>query len=183
MRLGPLLATCALVALLCTGCGGEEEPEPVSAAELPDNLCDAVPDNVVSRWGLAEDSHATDAADDRSEASCTMTGTADGEPVTLELSLTSYGGADADSVRTLVTDELAARCDDLEASATARFKKESSRCSTEAPGDVTEISRSVPSHGVVTVTMTHEGTMKQLVGAEVVGLSGTVANTEPDALS
>jgi len=182
MRLGPLLATCTLLALLGTGCSSsDDQPEPVSAAELPDNLCAAVPDNVVARWNLSEDSHDTQAADDRSVAGCLMSGTADGEPVSLHITLTSYGGASADVVRDFVTSELADRCARLEEDAAGRYKKSSSRCSTEAPGDVTEISRSVPSHGVVTVTMMHDGTMRQLVGPEVVGLSGVVANSEPDA--
>jgi hypothetical protein len=184
MRLGPVLATCALVALLAGGCsGGDDEPEPVAAADLPDNLCAAVPDNVVARWGLAEDSHATDAADDRSVAGCIMIGTAAGAPVSLHIIVTSYGGSSADSVRALVTADLAARCDRLEQEAAGRYQERATRCSTEAPGDVTEISRSVPSHGVVSVTMKHDGTMRQLVGAEVVGLSGVLANSEPDDLS
>jgi hypothetical protein len=64
-----------------------------------------------------------------------------------------------------------------------RFDKERTRCSTEGDGDVTEISRSVPSQGVVTVSMTHDGQLSQLLGAEVVGLSGILANSEPNELS
>ena len=78
---------------------------------------------------------------------------------------------------------LADQCDVLQQGAAGRFRKESTRCSTEVKGAFTEISRSVPAHGVVTVTMTHDGQLAQLVPAEVVGISGTVANSEPDALS
>lgn len=176
---GVLVAAFGAVGVGCS----EDEPDPVSAAELPDNLCDAVPENVVARWNLTEADHATDDADDRSRASCSMTGTVDDDPVTLDLSLTSYGGADADAVRTLVSDDLADQCDVLQQGSSGRFREESTRCSTEAKGAFTEISRSVPAHGVVSVTMTHGGTLAQLVPAEVVGISGTVANSEPDALS
>jgi hypothetical protein len=112
-----------------------------------------------------------------------MTGAVADEPVTLDITLTSYGGLDADAVRDLVADDLAARCDDLEQSGAGRFADEENRCSTEARGAVTEISRSVPAHGVVTVTMTHDGELSQLVPAEVVGISGTVANSDPAELS
>jgi hypothetical protein len=185
MRPQLVIVTCALVALLgSTGAGcAEDEPDPVTAAELPENLCAAVPDSVVARWTLTEADHATEAADDRSEASCSMTGTVDDDPVTLDITLTSYGGLDPDAVRTLVADDLAARCDELEQTATGRFDDEKTRCSTEARGAVTEISRSVPAHGVVTVTMTHDGQLSQLVPAEVVGISGTVANSDPADLS
>ena len=64
-----------------------------------------------------------------------------------------------------------------------RFADEDTRCSTEAAGSVTEISRAIPAGGVVTVTMTHDGQLSQLLPAEVVGLSGIVANTDPAALS
>lgn len=177
--------TAALVALLGSAVAGcsEDEPDPVTAAELPDNLCAAVPESVMARWALTEADHQTEAADDRSEASCSMTGTVADEPVTLDITLTSYGGLDADAVRDLVADDLAARCDDLEQSGTGKFEDEETRCSTADGGSVTEISRSVPAHGVVTVTMTHDGELSQLVPAEVVGISGTVANADPADLS
>jgi hypothetical protein len=88
MRLGPALLTCALVALLAAGCA-EDEPDPVAAATLPDNLCAAVPDNVIARWGLTEAGHETTPADDRSEATCSMTGSVDDDPVSLEITLTT----------------------------------------------------------------------------------------------
>lgn len=182
MRLGPALAACALVGLLGAGCG-EDEPDPVAAAELPENLCTAVPDNVVDRWSLTEEDHRTETADDRSEATCSMTGTASDAPVTLEITLTSYGGSDADAVRTLVADDLEIRCAMLEESGEGRFADEDTRCSSEAAGSVTEVSRAIPAHGIVTVTMSHDGQLSQLLPAEVVGLSAIVANTEPGALT
>lgn len=183
MRSRWVLVTAALVAVLGAGCSSDDDPEPVSAAGLPDNLCAAVPANVVERWGLSEDDHATDAADDQGKATCTMSGTAADAPVELEITLTSYGGADADAVRGIVADEVAASCDDLEQQGEGRFKGADTRCSSEADGSYTEISTSVPSHGVVTVSMSHDGQMAQLLPAEVVGLSGTIANAEPDELS
>ena len=182
MRLGPVLATCALVALLGAGCGSDDDPEPVSAATLPDNVCDAVPANVVERWDLSDGPHRSEQSDDRSEATCVMTSTIDGNEVKLSITLTSFGGSDADAVRALVADEVAARCDELKQQGEGRFKAEDTRCSAEADTTVTEISTAIPAHGVVTVTMSHRGQMSQLLPAEVVGLSGVVANSEPDEL-
>ncbi|WP_243056885.1 hypothetical protein [Nocardioides sp. SR21] len=183
MRSRWVLVTAALVAVVGTGCSSDDDPDPVSAAELPDNLCAAVPDNVVERWGLSEDEHRTAPAGDQSVATCSMSGTAADAPVLLAITLTSYGGADADAVRDLVADEVAASCDDLEQQGDGRFEAEDTRCSSEADDAVTEISTAVPAHGVVTVTMSHSGQMSQLLPAEVVGLSGTIANTEPGELS
>lgn len=183
MRSRWVLVTAALVAVLGTGCSSDDDPAPVSAAELPDSLCAAVPDNVVERWGLEDGPSSSEPGDDRSEATCTMTGQVDGNQVKLEISLTSYGGADADAVRQVVADEVAASCDDLKQQGVGRFKAEDTRCSTEAEDTVTEISTAIPAHGVVTVTMSHSGQMSQLLPAEVVGLSGTFANTAPDELS
>ena len=190
MRPGRVLASCVVVGLLgLAGCGGgEDPPAPVTAADLPDDLCAAVPDGVVHRWSLAEEDHSTSGGRDRAEATCSMSGAVDGEPVTLTITLTSYGGADADAVRSRVGDDLAARCADLEANAAGRFTGKADRCSTETPagperGRVTEISRSIPAHGVVEVSMRHSGRLWQLVGAEVVGLSGVVANTDPADLA
>jgi hypothetical protein len=112
-----------------------------------------------------------------------MTGQVDGNGVKLEITLTSYGGADADAVRGIVADEVAASCDDLEQQGGGRFKAEDTRCSSESDDTFTEISTAIPAHGVVTVTMSHGGPMAQLLPAEVVGLSGTIANAEPGELS
>lgn len=189
------LATCAALAcaLMLAGCTSDDEsPEPVGVAQLPDNLCAAVPENVVSRWALVEDDHDLDPADDtgqeRAEATCTMSGRAEGDPVTLRISLTSFGGADRADVQSRMAEDLAGRCAQLEASGEGRFTRKDTRCSTETGsgpdrGRVTEVSLSVPSHGVVSVSMTHGGPMWQLVAPEVVGLSGVVANSDPTELS
>lgn len=182
MRSRWVLVTAALVALVGAGCSSDDDPQPVEAAAPPDNLCAAVPDTVVERWGLAEDDHTTDAADDRGEATCTMSGAAAGAPVELEITLTTYGGADADAVRGIVADEVAASCDDLERQVDGRFKAADTRCSSESDDTYTEVSTAIPARGVVTVTMSHSGSMAQLLPAEVVGLSGTVANAEPGDL-
>jgi hypothetical protein len=143
---------------------------------------------VVSRWSLVESDHDLDAGTERAEATCTMSGRAEGDPVTLRISLTSFGGADKDAVRKTMTEDLAGRCEQLQASGDGRFTAKDTRCSTETGpgpdrGRVTEVSLSVPAHGVVSVSMTHGGPMWQLVAPEVVGLSGVVANSEPTELS
>lgn len=189
-----LLTTGLLPALISVsvlaGCAGDEpDPEPVRAAQLPENLCAAVPETVVSRWSLVEERHATDETDDRAEATCSMTGEAEGAPVTLELSLTSWGASDKAASRQLMDDDLAERCADLESVAGATFTDEDNRCSSQTPaepvaarGQATEHSLSVPAHGVATVTMRHSGELWQLVPADVVAVSGTLTTTDPAEL-
>ena len=161
--------TSLVLALVCApalaSCSDDTpKAEPVVTAQLPDNLCDAVPSSVVERWRLVEKDHATNESEDRNEASCSMTGEADGEPVTLGVSLTAFGAADKDAARQLMTADLEQRCDALEESGTGAFEDEDSRCSSETPGrpaaqrgQVTEYSLAIPAHGVVSVTMQHRG--------------------------
>ena len=103
--------TSLVLALVCApalaSCSDDTpKAEPVVTAQLPDNLCDAVPSSVVERWRLVEKDHDTNESEDRNEASCSMTGEADGEPVTLGVSLTAFGAADKDAARRLMTADL-----------------------------------------------------------------------------
>lgn len=182
-----LVIVCLLLVGSLAGCGGDDEPAPVDAVELPADLCDAVPTEVVDRWSLEPEDRSADGDDDRRRASCTMSGTTDDGTVDLAVSMVSFGGPSNAAVRTRVADALAVLCDQLETSAGgAAVTREDTRCSTESGaggGEVTEISRSVPSQGVVTVTMRATGLQAQLVGAEVVAVSGTLANADPADLS
>ena len=107
-----------------------------------------------------------------------MSGRVDGAPVSLEVTLTSYGASDRDALQQTLTDELAALCAALEAEAEdgAEYTDTDRRCSSEHRTRVTEVSLSTPSQGVLVVSMSHEGPQRQLLGAEVVGISGTIAN-------
>jgi hypothetical protein len=186
--------TCALLCLLSGAglgaCSDEAPAAAVSAVRLPDNLCAAIPDSVVTRWRLVDVAHETEQGDDRAEARCTMTGRVDEVPVTLDVTLTSYGARDADAARALVAGELAERCAELEASGQGGFTDSERRCSIETgarPGDhrgrVTEVSVSTPSRGLLSVSMAHAGPLWQLVAAEVVGVSGAIANADPADLA
>ena len=151
---------------------------PVAAARLPDDLCAVVPASAVTRWRLVDEDHATERGEDRSKARCTMSGRVGGAPVTLEVTLTSYGARDRDALGELLADELATRCGALEATGEGRFTDTDRRCSSDQRGQVTEVSLSTPSQGVLTVSMTYDGPQRGLLGAEVVGISGTIANAE-----
>jgi hypothetical protein len=181
---------CLVSAAALAACSDEPRAEPVSAARLPDDLCAAIPDSVVTRWRLVGESHETEQGKERAEARCAMSGRVDDAPVTLEVTLTSYGAPDADAARDVVERELADRCAELESSGPGRFTDTDRRCSTETgarPGDqrgrVTEVSASTPSRGLVTVSMAHAGPLWQLVAAEVVGISGAIANADPADLT
>jgi hypothetical protein len=190
MRLLTGVLACLLSTLALVACDEGESDEPVSAARLPDNLCGAVPDEVVARWRLVEAAHDTEQSADRNEATCAMTGRVDGLPVTLELRLTSYAAPGKDAARALVAGELEDRCASLEAGGGGRFADTDRRCSVETAsrpsdqrGRVTEVSISTPAGGLLTVSMAHAGPTWQLVGAEVVGISGSIANADPAELT
>ena len=184
-----LLVTAVL--LVPTACG-EDDDEPaggsVTAAVLPDPLCDAVPDTVVDRWSLvAQPGGAADGDDDRREVACEMAGTTDdGEDVTLEVQVVTFGGTSTAAVRDRIEQDLEGRCEELERGAAedATLEQAEGRCSVTSAdgGTVTEVSRGLAPLGVVTVSMTAGGDGASLVGAEVVGLSGHFANTDPEEL-
>ena len=179
MRVPTCVLACLLGALTLVGCDDGEADDastPVAAVRLPEDLCAVVPASAVTRWRLLDDDHSTERGEDRSEARCTMSGRVDDAPVTLEVSLTSYGARSPDALRALLADELAERCGDLEATGEGRFTDTDRRCSRDQGGQVTEVSLSTPSQGVLTVSMAYDGPQRQLLGAEVVGISGTIAN-------
>ena len=181
MRLPAVVVACLLTVPVLVGCDDgdpEDASMPVDAAPLPDDLCAAVPASAVTRWRLVDDGHATDRGEDRSEARCTMSGRVDGAPVTLEVTLTSYGARDRDELRQTLAGELAERCGALEATGEGRFTDTDRRCSVDQRDRVTEVSLSTLSQGVLTVSMSHDGPQRQLLGADVVGISGTIANGE-----
>lgn len=188
MRRHTVLA-CLVGALVLAGCADGDEPDAVQAERLPENLCAAVPDSAVTRWQLAEESHATEQGDELGRAECSMSGRVDDVPVTLDISLTSYGAADRDAARARLADELADRCAELERDAAGRFTDDDRRCVTETQarpvpfrGRVTDVSISNSFGGLLTVSMEHGGPTWQLVAAEVVGIAGAIGNADPAEL-
>ena len=80
---------------------------------MRDNVCELIPDQIVSRWDLTEVSHSTE-NDLIGVGRCAM---ADGasRDVTLDLRLTSYSGGDADSADGFAADDRAETCAGLSA--------------------------------------------------------------------
>ena len=184
------LALTAVVAFSATSCGEDQPDEKASSAEikaakLPADLCAAVPDGVVERWALKSVEHTTSNESETHEATCSMSGTYEGAPVTLSIKLEALGGPDRAAVRQAMEDQLTQRCGDLEAASAAGFEDSDSRCtstSADTPvnqrGHVVEVSRSIPSYGLLRVEMSHSGQGWQIVPAEVVAIGGSIANTE-----
>ncbi|MEP6298964.1 MAG: hypothetical protein ABJ382_16685, partial [Ilumatobacter sp.] len=103
-------------------CGTSEEVAPVVAADLPGDLCSLVPPSVVERWSLAVEDQHVRGGESVKQAMCSMSGMSAGEAVTLEVRLTSYGGADVESARSVALGTLADSCADLEASGVGTFQ-------------------------------------------------------------
>ena len=177
------LALTALTLLASCGSASSTGEDPVAAADLPEPFCSAVPAGVVERWSLtADDEPPVEGDDARRTATCVMSGrSSQGEPVTLEITMTTYGGDSREEVLDTVAEELAQRCDALEGRGATDGDREN-RCgaSAEDGTSVTEVSRSLASLGVVTVTMSTTGDATTALAAEVAGLSGTFANGELD---
>ncbi|WP_193610613.1 hypothetical protein [Nocardioides lijunqiniae] len=190
MRATSLAALLLVLSPLLAACGEDEEaPEPVGAKSLPDNLCAAVPAEVVERWALVEDAHDTTESDDENEATCTMSGTAQGAPVTLELSLSSFAADSFDAVTARMEEALQRRCEALGSSGTGEVAERDGRCTLESPaepeaerGEVTEYSLAKASNGISSVTMVHHGPLFRSVATEVVGIGGTISQTDPAEL-
>jgi hypothetical protein len=181
-----LVAVGLVLSLGVVACNDADAEVAVTVAELPEDLCQAIPSDIVARWHLADDDFDFDTSSDerRSIAACTMSGEVDGKPVSLAVSLIAFGGEDRDAVRTRMADALADRCAELQAAHAGRFRQAENRCSAETGrgpdrGQVTEVSRSVPSYGVVTVAMDHSGPQWRSVAPDVVAISGTLANAGP----
>ena len=176
------------VILLLAGCSEEEPPEPLDPVALPENLCDAVPDSTLERWALAEVSHETTGQGDVASARCEMSGTFAGQPVGLQVSLDSYAAADDSAARDDLVQQLAEECATLEGRATGTFSDDDHECTDETRDDdrretaMETIYRALPSRGIARVAMEHRGDGWQLVPAEVVGIAGHLALSNPDEL-
>lgn len=181
MRRSGLLIVPLLVVLGACGDQAEDEPagapESQAAAELPSDLCAAVPPEVVDRWALEETSHDTTNGSDTSSGTCEMSGTYEDAPVSLRIDFTTYGGG-ADAARQSVADELETACTELGASTPDRFTQDDNDCTAQPrrsnrplPTTVVNVARSVPARGIVRVEMSHDGLGYQLVAPEVIGIS------------
>ena len=185
-----LFATLLTLWSLTACTSDEEQPAPVVAAELPDDLCAVVPETMVSRWNLEPGSHDTDNGEDLSTAACTMTGEIAGDAVELELSLRAFGAPDEDTADELAGDSLDESCADLEnQSADGEVTEADDACtwqSAETPeagrGQVQEASLVLTFPGVARVTMAHAGRQWQLVPAEVVALGARLTQQTPAEL-
>ena len=131
-----LFATLLTLSSLAACTADEEQPAPVVAAELPDDLCVVVPETMLSRWNLEPASHETDNGEDLSTAACTMTGEIAGDPVELELSLRAFGASDEDAADELAGESLDESCAELESqSADGRGHRGGGRVHVAVAGD------------------------------------------------
>ncbi|MBM0126601.1 hypothetical protein [Pimelobacter simplex] len=189
----PHRAAALLLATLLTptlgACTGEtDRPDGVPAATLPEDLCAAVPADLRTAWQLTDSAHETSVDETVTTATCTLAGSYLGAPVTVDLSLTSLAGTSTRDARDAMATRLAAGCDDLADAASdappgVTFDRADSGCTLRRPGgDVVQVARSVPAHGVARVEVTHDGDNASGVAAEAERLVGVLTG-DPDELT
>lgn len=177
---------CTLLALgaLATACSDEDEPPaPVEASALPDDLCVVVPTTLQDTWKLGTPLPAHTEQDGLATTTCTMSGTYLGSPLTLELRLTSFGGADAARARLAMTAHLEAECAVLgtTTSATAQVAIDANDCSLREPsGSVVQVARSLEATGVARVEVTYDGENPSGVAAEAERLVDVLTSDPAD---
>lgn len=175
--LAPALAACS---------DDADDPTAVPAAALPEDLCTVVPSDLRSAWALADRAHETAPGGAVTTATCALAGTYLAAPVGVDLSLTSLAGASPRDARDAMEARLAAQCDDLADAAAAAppgvtFDRADSGCTLRRPaGDVVQVARSVPAHGVARVEVTYDGENAAAVAAEAERLIGVLTGDPAD---
>ena len=111
----------ALALLLTMSACNDSDPrsEQVEPVAVPDKACDLVPADVVSDWDLTVSDESTSNRELLGFGRCVMSGPETSE-VALDLSLTTYGGGDADSADEFAADERTDSCAELSATESAR---------------------------------------------------------------
>lgn len=158
----------------------------MDAVPLTSDLCGLVPASVLERWSLTPVDPSTASGDaDLTTSMCSMSGVNAGDPVTLDVELSSYGGADSAAADAAAARALASSCDELDARPDGTFEPDgdsgcrwSSPTDTAARGTVIEARRVVTVHGVVRVEMAYDGQYYELVPAEVIAVSGSVTASD-----
>ncbi len=179
----PALTGLAALALALTGCGGAEEEasSAVVSAELPDDLCRFVPDEVVERWDLVVTVQQAAGDDDAMIATCEMAGRVDGRRVTLSVRVSSYGGADLATAGAAARAELSDACVGLEDAGAGTFEGSDTGCTRTAParpasarGHTVDVHPSGAVRGVVRVEMTHRGSAWKRVAPDTLSVSAAI---------
>ena len=180
---GPALAGLAALALALTGCGGADEGETstVASAELPDDLCRFVPEEIVERWDLAVRAQQAAGDGDAMIATCEMAGRVDGRRVTLSVRVSSYGGADLATAGAAARAELSDACVSLEDAGGGTFEGSETGCTRTAPdlppsarGHAVDVRPSGAVRGVVRVEMTHRGSAWKRVAPDTLSVSAAI---------
>lgn len=137
--------------LLLGGCS-EDDSGTVTAAQLPDNLCEVVPAAQLDRWQLAEDTHSTDNDGPINSARCTLSSDATSG---IELSVDSLGGGDAESATGFTADLYAERCGNVRTEGEFLDTGDECTATREADGTrtVTTLTRLPDSYSVVWVQL------------------------------
>ncbi|HWI42678.1 MAG TPA: hypothetical protein VNS81_03610 [Nocardioides sp.] len=150
----------------------------VEPATLPTDLCAAVPADLTEKWRLTPRAHDATRETTSATATCAMTGSYLGEPLTLDLRMTALAGESRDAARKAMADGVATACAGLRTDPPA-FTETDHACRLRDPGRTTEVARSVPTYGVVRVEATFGGDNEAGVAAEVARLTGILSTTDP----
>lgn len=149
-----LLAAAPLLVGCSVGFGQHVALDITAPVLLPDNLCDSVPDTLVSSWQLVETAHATTADLTRSVATCEMTGEVSGETATVTLSLESRSGEDPGAALAAMDTLRDAECGPLGAGSPwgSDFSHSATGCTLSHPGHrFLTVGSSPRAHGVAVV--------------------------------
>jgi hypothetical protein len=164
------LALGATVVMACVGLAGCTSSDGVEGAitprELPANLCESVPDTLVTAWSLEEESADVDNGDSLATASCRMTG----PDASLDVSLTSYAGGSTESAERFAGEDQVDQCGNVRSLGGDYTDDDTSCGSVVDDGDTTTVARVeqvTGSYGVTRVEMTGPASRADEVDDEV----------------
>lgn len=170
MRALLLLAGAPLLAGCASGLGQPVALEMTTPALLPDNLCDSVPDEVITKWRLRETGHATTVDLVKSVATCDMEGTVRSRPVTLSLRVESRSGKNDDEATATMERLKGSECGDIRQIGYAsgvdadgiylwgRYRVLGDGCIAVIPGDrMIVVGPSLPMHAVIRADADYTG--------------------------
>ena len=170
MRALRLLVVAPLLVGCSVGFGRPVALDMTVPAQLPENLCDSVPDDIITKWRLHETAHATAVDLVKSVATCDLSGTVGGQSMTLSLRVESRSGEDDDDAAATMERLKGTECGEIRqigyASGTDadgfylwnRYRELGDGCIAVIPGDrMIILGPSVPMHAVITADADYTG--------------------------